>query len=557
MSAPLQRLNRSKLPTHPSASANPEQRFWHSFKSPLLINDYASITSIHFSPVSPHDFAITSSTRVQIFSSKTRKVSKTISRFKETAYSGTIRSDGRLLVAGDYSGLVQVFDLNSRAILRTWDQHKQPVQVAKWCPNSVTCVLTASDDSTVRLWDLPTEEVTSCFIGHRDYVRQAAFLLAGSTIGGGAGGGLVVSGGYDGTVRLWDPRVPASSSAATGADDSDSHSPAVMTLTHPSAIDALLPMPGSTTILAASGPVVHVWDIIAAKPLLQLANHQKTVTSLAYTINKDLTADASTPTASSRRVITGGLDGHVKVYDTASWQVVHGIKYPAPILSLAISPEEKHLVVGMVNGLISIRTRTSGKEKEREREREKQMQAILTGAPLDGGKKKKTKAEERRLRGIKYTGDTDSVVLEEKQKIVHLRPYEKDLRAQRFAEALDKVLIGNAPALTTYTLLSTLKHRSALKAALANRDEATLSPVLKWLTKNLHRPAYVELIVDVALLVLDMYGHAIGQSPMVDGLLRDMRQKVNIEVKQSMTALRIGGMVGMLVQGAGGEGVRV
>lgn len=80
--------------------------------------------------------------------------------------------------------------------------------------------------------------------------------------------------------------------------------------------------------------------------------------------------------------------------------------------------------------------------------------------------------------------------------------------------------------------------------------------MLKWLTKNLHRPAYVELIVDVALLVLDMYGHAIGQSPMIDGLLRDMSQKVNVEVKQSMTALRIGGMVGMLVQDAGGEGVR-
>lgn len=63
----------------------------------------------------------------------------------------------------------------------------------------------------------------------------------------------------------------------------------------------------------------------------------------------------------------------------------------------------------------------------------------------------------------------------------------------------------------------------------------------------------MELIVDVSLLVLDMYGHAIGQSPMIDGLLRDMRQKVGVEVKQSMTAHQISGMVQMLVQGSSGE----
>lgn len=45
-----------------------------------------------------------------------------------------------------------------------------------------------------------------------------------------------------------------------------------------------------------------------------------------------------------------------------------------------------------------------------------------------------------------------------------------------------------------------------------------------------------------------MYGHAIGQSPVIDGLFRDLRLKLNAEVRQSMMALRISGMVGMLVQ---------
>ena len=59
----------------------------------------------------------------------------------------------------------------------------------------------------------------------------------------------------------------------------------------------------------------------------------------------------------------------------------------------------------------------------------------------------------------------------------------------------------------------------------------------------------------MALLVLDIYSHAIGLSPKIDDLLLAMKSKVQEEVRQSMTACRIGGMVGMLVGGGGGEQV--
>ncbi len=77
-----------------------------------------------FSPIAPYDFAVTSSTRVQIFSSATHTVTKALSRFKDVAYSASYRSDGRLMVAGGESAQVLVFDLASRAILRTFSGHK-------------------------------------------------------------------------------------------------------------------------------------------------------------------------------------------------------------------------------------------------------------------------------------------------------------------------------------------------------------------------------------------------------------------------------------------------
>jgi U3 small nucleolar RNA-associated protein 15 len=107
-----------------------ESRYWRSFKvsrfflfsmrrsvcqpfsvlqNPVFIKSYAPITSIDFSASTPHRYAVTSGTRIQIYSPKTARVVKVISRFKDTARSGTIRDDGKLVVAGDDSGLVQVW----------------------------------------------------------------------------------------------------------------------------------------------------------------------------------------------------------------------------------------------------------------------------------------------------------------------------------------------------------------------------------------------------------------------------------------------------------------
>jgi U3 small nucleolar RNA-associated protein 15 len=39
----------------------------------------------------------------------------------------------------------------------------------------------------------------------------------------------------------------------------------------------------------------------------------------------------------ANRLLSGGLDQMVKVYDIANYKVVHTMRYPAPLLSLAIS----------------------------------------------------------------------------------------------------------------------------------------------------------------------------------------------------------------------------
>lgn len=95
--------------TRPSVSKHgTESRYWRQFKHPVFVKEYAPITCVHFSPTKPHRYAVTAATRVQIYAPRTQKITKTISRFKDVARSGSIREDGKLVVAGDDGGLVQV-----------------------------------------------------------------------------------------------------------------------------------------------------------------------------------------------------------------------------------------------------------------------------------------------------------------------------------------------------------------------------------------------------------------------------------------------------------------
>ena len=424
------------------------------------------------------------------------------------------------MVAGDESGAIQVFDVNSRAILKTWKEHKQPVWATKFSPTEATTLMSVSDDRTIRLWDLPSQESTQTFIGHQDYIRSGAFMP-------GQASNLLVSGSYDQTVKLWDPRTPLN---------------AVMTFKHAAPVEDILPMPSGTTVLAAADNQISVLDLIAARPLQLLKNHQKTVTSLHLASN-------------NTRLVSGGLDGHLKVFETTGWNVVAGSKYPSPILTLCVvgsgtTREDRHLVVGMQSGSLSIKTRLSGQQKVKERERQKEMQALIEGniEELDRKKaKKRPKGWEKRFRGQDFAGEGADIVIEGRTKGNYKpRPWENLLRKGKYAAALDEVLKGNNLP-NVVTLLTALRHRSAMRTALSGRDDVSLQPIFKWVCVHITDPRYVNLCVDVGMLILDLYSSHMGESFQIDRLMARLHRHVRMEVERSQQAWQTEGMLGMLL----------
>lgn len=128
---------------------------------------------------------------------------------------------------------------------------------------------------------------------------------------------LILTGSYDSTVRLFDSRSGECEMTMgdTGLRERVGLTP----------VEQVLMFPSGTVALSSAGPIIRIWDIVAGGRCIRaLSNHQKTVTSLVFDSN-------------ASRLLTGSLDQMVKVYDVTTYKVVHTMRYPAPILCLAIS----------------------------------------------------------------------------------------------------------------------------------------------------------------------------------------------------------------------------
>ena len=94
--------------------------------------------------------ATTSGARVTLHAPSGARKLRTFERFKDVAYSGVLRDDGRALAVGGQQGVVQLFDCGSRAVLRKFSAHVAAVRAVRWSGDKLH-LASASDDATVRL----------------------------------------------------------------------------------------------------------------------------------------------------------------------------------------------------------------------------------------------------------------------------------------------------------------------------------------------------------------------------------------------------------------------
>jgi U3 small nucleolar RNA-associated protein 15 len=393
-------------------------------------------------------------------------------------------------------------------------------------------VMAGSDDGVVRSWDMATSKHLFSLRGATDYVRAQAASPASKHIW--------ATGSYDRRARIYDLRTRK----------------ILFTLEHGSQIDDLVLCPGGAQAITVGGTDIKVWDFFAGGKLVaNLHSHAKAVTCCALSADGDC-------------LLTGGLDGYVKVHDWSRHQVISSMAFDSQVLSLAVAPKGRRIAVGLVDGTIEFRSKKDETLTASALSDDPGKQLALLPRPtgalkerlFEGWGRGFMKAKRRTgpnpgslryyMRGQNQGPTDDRDVVIAKRRRSGLGTHDVLLRKFRYGDALDSVLSSRPRRMNvTHSVLLELIARNGLRAALGGRDAARLVAILAVICKNIAKPRYTAVLVHLADIVLDMYGDVFGgdaNGNTVDAWLIRLRETIKSEIGTIRRLCQLQGMLAIV-----------
>ncbi|XP_078446108.1 transducin family protein / WD-40 repeat family protein [Wolffia australiana] len=500
----------SRRPRHGTCSqTSPESKFWRSFRNSQLSSGLIhAVTDLEFSPTSPHDLAAAVSANINLYGGAdlAPKPFSPIHHFDDVAFSPSFRCDGALLAVGGQSGLVQIFDPSKgRLPLRRLRGHSRPVRLVRY-PQIAdkTHLFSGGDDAVLNYWDAAAESKVSAFpAAHKDYIRAGAASPTSPE--------LIATGSYDHTVQFWDVRAGESP---------------VLSINHGEPVESVLFLPSGGLVATAGGDVVKLWDVIGGgRAVHRLDCHTKTVTSLCL----------ARLGQGEPRLVTAALDGFVKVFDFAAFRITHSTRYPAMLLSVAVSPAADAVVAGTSNGVIYIGRR----KKER--------------TPEGGGEAKTKTRPPLRPSSFRYfrRGQSEkpaaSDVVVRQPRPARLAEHDKLLKRFEHGRALAAAL-GRRHAGAAVAVMQELVARKKLVSCVRTMDVDGLGLLLGFLHRNATMPRYARFLMNLAARVVRMRAEDIQASAALRGLARNIKRMVSEEMKVQQALQEIQGIVSPLIR---------
>ena len=195
----------------------------------------------------------------------------------EAVFAITWSPDGTKLVGGTKDGRIQIWQGWTGEQLQCLEGHQKCIWSLAWSADG-QMLASGGDDRSIRLWEVASGRCVRILRGHQNAVRAVRWQYAEAKSSGDAeesstdamndASGILASGSFDQTVRLWSPRTDASLKVLQG---------------YRNALQALAWQPEGQ-LLASGGHdrQIRLWDTCTKQCLTTLVGHDRPIWSLAW-----------------------------------------------------------------------------------------------------------------------------------------------------------------------------------------------------------------------------------------------------------------------------------
>jgi WD40 repeat protein len=226
--------------------------------------------------------------------------------------------DGKTLASASQDKTVKLWDVGTGKELKTLNGHQDRVLSVSYSPDGKT-LASASSDTTVKLWDTVTGKELNTLNGHQSTVTSVSYSPDGKTL---------ASASQDKTVKLWDVGTGKELKTLNGHQDgvnSVSYSP-----------------DGKTLASASQDKTVELWDVVTGKELKTLFWHQFPVNSVSFSPD-------------GKTLASGSTDGTVNLWDVVTGKELKTLNgHQAHVFGVSFSPDGKTLASGSVDKTVRI-----------------------------------------------------------------------------------------------------------------------------------------------------------------------------------------------------------
>ena len=264
--------------------------------------------------------------------------------------------DGRRIVTASADTTARIWDARTGAELAVLRGHQDRVFSAAYSPDG-SRIVTASRDKSARIWDARSGQQLLVLSGHTDRVDSAGYSPDGSRI---------VTASWDRTARIWDAVsgkplavlaghtdvlytaafshdgsriVTASQDKTARVWNARSGAAGLVLAGHGDYVAAAAFSPDDARIVTASADkTARIWDARTGKPLALLAGHDDVVYSAAYSPD-------------GTRIVTAGWDKNARIWDArngAPLGILTG--HRATLASARYSPDGSRIVTASQDG---------------------------------------------------------------------------------------------------------------------------------------------------------------------------------------------------------------